>query len=373
MGRPKEWSLSGFKLGPINLIVGMNASGKTRALNIILNLAKQFPPGRLRPQECGYDLTFDAEEGPLQYLLFIEDGKVVKEEVFVNEKPLLTRMPSGEVEIFAKLEGKLLRFQPPPNQPAVVARRDPLQHPFLEPLHEWAQGVRHYPFGTTLGRETLAVFAKDAQELDDRDFNQVVAIFRKGEKTLGRGFVDAVRQDMASMGYDLDDVALHSPEGVKLVQLGVPSEVMGVGVKEQGIEGIIDQPEISQGMFRALSILIQVNYSQMAKRANCILIDDIGEGLDFERSTRLIELLRTKAKESSFQLVMTTNDRYVMNNVPLDEWSVLQRKAGNVRVLNSENSPELFNEFKYTGLSNFSFLEMGFADEPSTEEVAKDE
>jgi hypothetical protein len=132
----------------------------------------------------------------------------------------------------------------------------------------------------------------------------------------------------------------------------------------------VDQFEMSQGMFRALSILIQVNYAGMAHQSYCILIDDIGEGLDFDRSTRLIELLREKALESSFQLIMATNDRFVMDRVPLEEWSVLQRHGGHVRVLNYANSRELFEDFKFTGLSNFSFLETDFAKGPIEEATA---
>ncbi len=104
--------------------------------------------------------------------------------------------------------------------------------------------------------------------------------------------------------------------------------------------------------------------AQLTKKPTCILIDDIGEGLDFDRSCRLIDLLREKAKASGVQLVLSTNDRFVMNRVPLEEWSVLQRQASTVRVLNYDNSRELFEEFKFTGLSNFSFLEMDFASSP---------
>jgi hypothetical protein len=117
---------------------------------------------------------------------------------------------------------------------------------------------------------------------------------------------------------------------------------------------------MSQGMFRAFSILIQVNYSQMSKKATCILIDDIGEGLDFERSCLLIDVLRKKADEPKIQLIMSTNDRFVMNNVPLEEWSVLLRHGGRVQVRNYNNSKDVFDEFKFTGLSNFSFLELDF-------------
>lgn len=42
-------------------------------------------------------------------------------------------------------------------------------------------------------------------------------------------------------------------------------------------------------MYRALAVIIHLNYLLLAKKTSCILIDDIGEGLDFERSTALSE------------------------------------------------------------------------------------
>ena len=82
-----------------------------------------------------------------------------------------------------------------------------------------------------------------------------------------------------------------------------------------------------------------------------------------------VQRMRQKAKDSSIQLIMTTNDRFVMNQVPLEDWSVLQRQGSHVRVLNYANSRDLFEEFKFTGLSNFSFLETDFANGPQAAEV----
>jgi hypothetical protein len=101
----------------------------------------------------------------------------------------------------------------------------------------------------------------------------------------------------------------------------------------------------------------------MAKKATCVLIDDIGEGLDFDRSCSLIDVLRRKAQESAVQLIMATNDRFVMNKVPLEEWSVFVREGNRVRVRNYENSKAVFDEFKFTGLSNFDFLATDFVNE----------
>jgi len=178
---------------------------------------------------------------------------------------------------------------------------------------------------------------------------------------------------MIRMGYNIEQVLLSNMESIKVIKGGIPAELQGICVKESNIDGIIDQNEISQGMFRALSIIIQVNYSQLTHSADCILIDDIGEGLDFDRSTRLIDLLREKAKISLFQLIMTTNDRFVMNSIPLEEWAVLQRQGGHVQVRNYENSRELFEEFKFTGLGNFSFLELDFAKDYDSKETTNNE
>jgi len=56
------------------------------------------------------------------------------------------------------------------------------------------------------------------------------------------------------------------------------------------------------------------------------LIDDIGEGLDYERSKKLIDLIIQKAKKYAVQLIMTTNDRFVINKTPLEYWLVIKRE-----------------------------------------------
>ncbi|KAF0249339.1 MAG: hypothetical protein FD167_1256, partial [bacterium] len=158
------------------------------------------------------------------------------------------------------------------------------------------------------------------------------------------------------------------PISIRL-QSNLPGEIVGLYVKEKDLLGITDQGSMSQGMFRVLSLLTQVNYLQMTGKPTCILIDDIGEGLDFDRSCRLIDLLREKTKSSKIQLVLTTNDRFIMNRVPLEEWSVIRREHSHVTVLNHNNSKEIFDEFRFTGLSNFSFLEMDFASGNPKEET----
>jgi len=360
-GSDREWSLDELSFGDSNLIVGLNASGKTRALNTIANFANMLLPGGPRqPADACCDFTFDAGGRELKYSFEFRNGAVYKESLYFDPNDLLSRGPDGEGLIYAEEQKSQVRFKPPVNELAAVARRDLLQHSYLELLHAWALSVRHYPFGTPLGRDFFTVSIGGEPDNIDRNANLVLGILNRGQHAYPGQFDEAIKHDMARLGYHIEQIKISPLETVNVTGTLLPGPVYGIAVSEDYSAALIEQHNLSQGMFRALSLIIQVNYSQMTKSSSCILIDDIGEGLDFGRSTRLIDLLREKARTSPFQLIMTTNDRFVMNSVPLEEWSLLRRDGGKVTVHNYQNSRGIFDEFKFTGLSNFSLLELDF-------------
>ena len=362
-GIPQEWKLDSLSLADANLIVGKNASGKSRTLNVINGLARNLAGIGKIPLSGNYDIEFKWDGKIIRYQLKYEEGQVITEKFSLDNQVLLDRWSGGEGTIWAEAidEGKEIRFQTPTSELAAVARRDTIQHKFLEPLYSWCSSLRHYSFGTHLGQDLLAVIVEQGgRKVDERDPNVVVALYRQAEKEFGEEFSQALIRDMRQIDYDVEELGVRAPVSIRVAS-NLPGELVGLYVKENDLPGITDQHSMSQGMFRVLSLLVQVNYSQMAGKSTCILVDDIGEGLDFDRSCRLIDLLREKVKTSNTQLVLSTNDRFVMNRVPLEEWSVLQRHGNHVRVMNYGNSRELFVEFKFTGLSNFSFLEMDFA------------
>ena len=86
----KEWILDEFSPGQINLIVGKNASGKTRTLNIIKNIADLVSGQHLRfgrglPYGTGnHEFCFDKDGENIKYILTIRDSKVHKEELFYS-------------------------------------------------------------------------------------------------------------------------------------------------------------------------------------------------------------------------------------------------------------------------------------------------
>lgn len=358
MGKPQEWAIDGLRLHNRNLVVGKNSSGKSRTLNVVSALATTFS-GIRSPADSGtYKCELIAEGKIYNYSLELSAKNITKEALYIDDKLYLDRGSNGVGKIWAEKLDMFIDFQMPSNMYATVSRRDGLQHSFLEPLYIWGTQVRHYHFGSTLGKDALAVFTPDGVKVDDRDENAVVALFREGEKVFGDAFIQSLKNDMKDIGYDIEDITLGLPVTFIIEHMNPPPFCLLV--KERGVSGLVDQFAMSQGMFRALSILIHMTFSCFSKRSSCILIDDIGEGLDFERSCKLINILRHKTELSDIQLIMSTNDRFVMNEVPLSEWSILQRVGNRVSVRNSNNSQQAFEDFRFTGLSNFSFFEMDF-------------
>ena len=384
-GEPSEWRIDGCQLGNINLIVGKNASGKSRIVRVIYLLSELLcDGGKLgnRPtRKDEWHLLFDKDsEHQTEYFITIENGYITQEKLKIGEKIFLQRDKTGEGRIYAKELDKDIRFQTPTTELAVVKRRDTIQHPFLEDIYKWSSSLRFYEFGTQLGKNTIATLPPTTELLkaktDAKDCDHVVGIFVLGKREHSE-FTQRIIDDMNRIGYQIAKIETKVPSFFKS-NISPPENLdedsdnlpKFLYVQEDGLKSVTEQSEISQGMFRALSLFIQINYAILSDQPSCIIIDDIGEGLDFQRSSAIIKLLIEKAKTGLVQLIMTTNDENIMNGVPLEYWSVIERQPGVAKLHNYSNSPEQFEQFKHIGLNNFDFFASEFyLQEPNSEEV----
>jgi AAA15 family ATPase/GTPase len=366
-GDPKEWTLKDATFKNVNLVVGKNGSGKTRLLNVISGLSRLLSgQNRKLYSSAFYKVEFEGENNStFKYELNMSDSEVKYETLSKNGRTLLKRDSNGEGKLWAEEEGKEIKFQVPNEDLVAVTRQDKIQHPFFIELSSWAKSVKHYKFGEQLGKNTVYTIInsedkedKDTARTDELtvDPEKVAAIYRKAYELYGEDYDNAVIGDMNEIGYPCSDVGLITSQDI--VVQGLPAAVLFV--KEDDLPANTMQLQMSQGMFRAFSLLIQINYSIFSGKHTSILIDDIGEGLDFDRSTKLIEKILKHSGSNQFHLIMTTNDRYVMNSVDLDLWSIIQREGNEVRLLNSENSKEIFEKFEFVGLNNFDFFSSGF-------------
>jgi AAA15 family ATPase/GTPase len=369
-GEINEWSIEGktidgqvkrdLTLENINLIVGKNASGKTKTIDAIRYIADLISGDTKLSkqvyfsdyQTADYQLNFDDNGKHIEYKLDFKEGKIIQEILSVDHQEKLNR---AEGKLWYEGAQSMLDFQTDDNILA-VSKRDKKQHSFFEKLYRWGKNLSHYRFGRALGKNTWVRdinAIKDSDEISLKDSDDVIEIFVQGERKFHQPFVRAILEDMKTIGYNLKTIKAGKVKNLPIL-------AYGLNVQEIDLEDVTEQKEMSQGMFRALSLLVQLNYSLMSKIPSCILIDDIGEGLDYDRSKSLIELIIKKSKGSAAQVIMTTNDRFVMNNIPLIYWSAIQRLPKKSIFYNYQNSKETFDEFTYTGLNNFDFLKTEF-------------
>ncbi|MCP4309758.1 MAG: ATP-binding protein, partial [Bacteroidetes bacterium] len=88
-------------------------------------------------------------------------------------------------------------------------------------------------------------------------------------------------------------------------------------------------------------------------------------------------LLNRKAGAARIQLIMSTNDQFIMNAVDIEHWAVIMREGNKISLFNYENSKEIFEEFKFTGLNNFDFyasefFKSGFTEADPDEEMEEE-
>jgi AAA15 family ATPase/GTPase len=372
-GQPNEWKVEECKFNQINLIVGKNASGKSRIVKSIYLLSKLLTESSTLKSNYIKDewhLYFDIDqpETKTEYILKLEKGLVIQEKLIIGNQTLLEREQSGEGNIWAEELKQEMRFQTPQMELAIVKRRDAIQHPFLENIYEWSHSLRFYEFGTQLGKDTIArippIIELLKNKTDFKDYDYVVGIFVIGKREIGDIFIEKNINDMKKIGYNISEIGIKVPSRLIDSDISSPDDQNNLPqflyVKECDLKSITEQSEMSQGMFRALSLFIQINYSLLASKPSCIVIDDIGEGLDYQRSSSIIKLLIEKAETGLVQLIITTNDEFIMNGVPLEYWSVIERKSGSAKLHNIFNAKEKIKQFEFIGLNNFDFFTSEF-------------
>lgn len=352
-----DWCYNELLLNDRNLIVGRNASGKTKTLKSIFSILN-FIIQEEKQISGDYFLEFEDEEDLYSYEIKIDTEKslflIKSEKLALNDKNILVRGEDGTGEIFSQEINNFLKFSIDTNIPAIYAKRDKIHHPILEKINFWCQNSMMCEFGTDLGKNQ-GTRDERLENLSDRYFMNANYLTRNlkyafEKKAYGMELKERIISQMEELDYHIDNIQFEKYQG----------DLYGIKIMEKGIPNGVQQLEISQGMFRAFSLITHSLINLFENKVNLMMIDDIGEGLDYNRSTKLIKLLIENSEKSNSQLIMATNDRYVMNNVPLKYWHIIDRDGVNVKFYSYETNKEIFDEFEFTGLSNFDFLATKF-------------
>jgi predicted ATPase len=340
--RDFNWELQSLELGHVNLLVGKNATGKSRTLQVIDHLLKLLKGQSSLNWAAHWSLELlSYREDVVKYDFEIKLTKgVVLEKIELGGEIFLDRS-DGSASLLSQFDKKKEIVHPPAGKFVLQARRDTKHYPFLEDIAEWAEHSYSFKFGN-IGPKQWAKVQDFSQLMTGED---VTAFFRD----LSPKHQKAVTEQMRNIGFVVSEV---------MAEERADSTVLLV--KEENLQKAIPHYNLSQGMFRALSLIIFLEYLTSRKKPAMVLIDDLCEGMDYERARKLGKLVFEKCQNSNIQLVATSNDNFLMDAVNIECLNVLRRNGKTVTSINYSNHPELFGDFALTGFSNFDFFSSNY-------------
>ena len=321
------WELSGLSpLTPVTLLVARNATGKTRTVKALQKVTSflQMKENGVNTFSAGMTFADKADDGwKMEYSFEVSEGIITKEELTVAGETLIKRNATAA-------EYRRGRITPPSDKLVAQTRRDKELYPEIEQLMQWAEGA-----ATVRCSDITPFTAQILGKMSDmRAFSDLVDSLSPAEQK-------AVLEAAKSLGYNIADIeTVELSQGMKLVRL-----------KEESVAGELVDRQLSGGMLRALYLLCFMSAVHRGKRPGMLVIDDLGEGLDYGRSVALGKIIFQDCESNGVQLIASSNDAFLMDVVDIANWQVLRRKNSRVTTINCTTNPQLFKDFRMTGLS----------------------
>ena len=344
-----SWDLDSLLLTDFNLLVGKNSTGKTRIIAWFESFVSTLKDYTFSDgfslfdmySETKFKLDFETESGILSYIFSTitkdldeesdEQPVNVYEKIIYLGKTVLDRTPE-ETIIYSFLQNKTLKISPPDDKLVIHVRRDKEEFPFLENIALWAAGVFIYSFNNE---------------------NDSVGNFYPTINKLNNNTIKKIEKDLSLLGYGIQNILIKDD----ITNKGKNKELVFI---EKGLNKSLLVRDLSQGIRRTFDVLTLVEELLQSKKTTIIAIDNLCEGLDYERATKLGKLLIEKLENSNIQLIATSNDSFLMDVIPIKYWNILEREGNTVKSYNYQNSKEAFDAFKMSGLSNFYLFSSDF-------------
>lgn len=352
--KSNPWEIKDVVFGDLNLIIGMNGTGKTRLFNLIELLSGIIKGQNSVPKRGSWQLEFNTDDDQLlNYRLECEDGKVKREVIELDGTKLIDRK-MDKATIISATDSNPQHIEPPADKLIVQVRRDKKEYPFLEDLYQWASNTYCYSVSELLPVRILGLssaFGSSSDLLDGFEFApQIWDRLSSKSKT-------QLLKDFNELGFNLKMVRAKRDKST-------PFNAKFLHFLEKDLEFPIPHHKVSTGMFRAFVELVTIQFAvEHDEVQKTILIDDFSDGLDYQRADLLNKVVQEKIKGKNVQLILTSNSRVLMNNISIENWNILVKDGNKVKSFNYENSKEKFDKFKDTGLSNFALFSSDFLEQ----------
>ncbi len=345
-----DWVLQKLDLQEVNLLVGQNGTGKSKTLanlnyfNLIEYFLGTMPGHQFLDDIMKWEIEWTTKTDViLEYKIIIKvidysRFEIIEEKLLRNSIILLQRKRDGECQIYSENTHRVETFTPPHDKLAILSRRDTKSFPYIEEIINWSKNSRKLSFND-ISQEFNGTY----------DFNPESEPFPLIFSKLKEQERQNVINNFQKIGFSISEIRYLFNGNHHYLLL-----------KEKGVKIDMYFEDLSQGMLRTLNLLIYVEYLISKNETATLLIDDLGEGLDYIRATGLGKILFKLCEENNIQLIATTNDNFLMDVIDIDNWNVLIRDGKTVTGINKVNHPKLFEDFVYEGTSNFNFFSSSY-------------
>ena len=339
-----EWSLEGLDLTESNLIVGKNSSGKSKFLQALESVMEVLSQKRGVNSIYQFDveILLEDEEDKISYSLSYARNGVVLESLLLNGRTIIRRDA-----FVSMINGEMVN--PPADRLLLHVRRDVQKNPEIEKIIKWAE-------------ESVVKSFIDRSLLYQDEYHDLLAHFTREMKSHLVSMIRTVGFPVSKI--DTLDNHINRGKSKKKSSEEDINRIPYIVLEEDNV-GFLFHHQLSSGMFRTIMLLILIEQLISLKRPALLAIDDLGEGLDYTRATKVGALLFNVCKEYGIQLIATSNEEFMMNIVDISQWNILMRRGKVVRSLSSKMCQDEFEEFKFTGLSNYDFFTSDFLDKIS--------
>ncbi|MDE6339526.1 MAG: ATP-binding protein [Muribaculaceae bacterium] len=323
-----------------NLVVGKNSSGKSRTLHAFGIVKSVLSQRYSKEDKFNFDseiVFIDNKGHELSLSLSINGQKVLKEILKVDGVVKIYRSgPSGRIEDEV--------VNPPEDMLLMHVRRDVAKYDYIEEIISWAEN--------TVIRSFIDCDSPSQSELFD--------IVSKFTPVMKHNVINMANE----VGFPLRELDTFDNIFKNFKKKSSNSDSEGIMIRfiilnEKNV-GYLTLNELSSGMYRTLLLLILIEQLRNLDYPALLAIDDLGEGLDYSRATKVGKKLFEICEEKKVQVIATSNEEFMMNIVDISKWNILVRKGNVVKSITSDFCPDEFEEFKFSGLSNFDFFTSDF-------------
>lgn len=272
-----NWTFEPFlPLKEVSLLYNRNAVGKLKAMEAINFTINYILQAASIDNNNGFSssLTFEDEGLTINYSFSISEGEVTAEELGVaNQDPFLRRDKNN-----AWLQGEIIN--PPANKLTLHVRRDTKQYPHIEKIMLWAEHAYGHCFNENNRKHSASI--SSAYHRDN-----LVGIMESLPKTSLSKVINRARQ----LGYHIQSI-----ENAKYDEL------------------------------HAVNLLIYLEYISLRSKPSLLLIDNLCEGVDYDRSVQLGRLLFSYCLKNDIQLIVSSNNTFLIDVLEMRYWNIWLRK-----------------------------------------------